>query len=215
MGVWKSLGGEVLEPELERVHPQLVGQVVHGRFGERAALRMPRGPHGPLAAEVGEDRRLRHGRVGHAVDVGQDHVGAAADAAGAVRLGDHGDDLAVAVGPQLDVSRAAGTIARRQVLLDAVEEHLDRPAASLLRELGRRPAPDIGAELRAEAAPHVIGVDRDVRRRNRRIERLRQVAGDAVDVLRARPGHHLVCRLPTSTVKPWGSRQTWVIIGTE
>ncbi len=103
-------------------------------------------------------------RVGNVVDIGQDHVGAAADAAGAVGLGDHGDELAVPVRPQLDVGRGAGAVARRQVLLDAVEEHLDRPAAGLLGELGRGSAPDIGAELRAEAAPHVVGEDGDVRR---------------------------------------------------
>ena len=30
--------GEIFEPELERIHSELVGKVVHGRFGHRAAL---------------------------------------------------------------------------------------------------------------------------------------------------------------------------------
>ena len=39
--------GEVLEPDLQRVDPQLVGQVVHGRFHDGAALRDGPGPAWP------------------------------------------------------------------------------------------------------------------------------------------------------------------------
>ena len=43
-GVLKSFSGEVLEPELQRVDPELVGQVVHRRFHDR---RSPGGGPGP------------------------------------------------------------------------------------------------------------------------------------------------------------------------
>ena len=123
-------GAQVLEPELERVDAQLVGQVVHGGFHQGAALGMARGPHGPGAAGVDEDLGVGPRRGGDVVDIRKREVRAAPAAAGPVGLGDQGDDLAVLARPELDLARGARAVAAGQVLLDAVEEQRDRPAAS-------------------------------------------------------------------------------------
>ncbi len=95
--------------------------------------------------------------------------------------------------PILMWAAAAGPVARGQMLLDAVEEHLHRPAAGLLGEFGRRVPPQIGTELGPEAAPHVIGVNRHIRAGTLKTP-ARSLATPR-DVLRARPGHGLVVAL--------------------
>src|SRR5947209_569752 len=84
-------------------------------------VRVPGRPHCAVAAGVDQDVRLGDGRVGDAVDVGQEHAGAAPGAAGAPGLGDQGGDLAVLGAGDLDPRRGARAVAGGEVLLHAVE----------------------------------------------------------------------------------------------
>ena len=195
---------QILEPELQGIDTQLVGQVVHGRFHQGAALRMAGGTHGTGAAAIDEDLVMSSRGGGNVINIRKREIGTAPRAAGAVGLGDHGDELAVLGCPQLDLARRAGAIAGRQVLLDSVQEQLDG-LACLLGEFGGGFPPDIGPEFGTESTTHVVGQDRDVRHRN--AQSVGQLSRDDLHRLRARPDGQLV-GASHFAVSPWGSRQT-------
>ena len=79
---------QVLHPELQRVHPHLVGELVHQHLGEEAALRMAGRAHRALRARRSCRRRVwRPPAVREDVDVRQREARRRAGAAGAPRLG--------------------------------------------------------------------------------------------------------------------------------
>ena len=186
-------GRQVLEPELQGVDAQLVGQVVHGRFHQGAALGMAGCPHGPGAAAIDEHLAMGSRGGGNRINIRKRKVRAASGTAGSVSLGDHCDELAVLGCTELDLGRGAGAVAGRQVLLDTVQKQF-HGLARLLGKLRRGKAPDVGPELGAEPAAHVIGQDGDVRHRN--AQGVGKFAGHDLHRLGARPDSQLVGAIP-------------------
>ena len=184
---------QVLEPELQGIDAQLVGQVVHGRFHHGAALGMAGCPHGTGAAAIDEDLIMGSRGGGNIINIRKGEIRAAAGTAGAVGLRNHGDELAVLGRPQLDLARGAGAVAGRQVLLDTVQEQF-HGLACRLGEFCCGSPPDVGPELGAESAAHVVSQDGDVRHRD--VEGVGKLASDNLHRLGARPDSQLVRAFP-------------------
>src|SRR5690606_15221436 len=123
------------------------------------------------------------------VDVGQREARGPAGAAGSPRLAVERGEEAVARDASPDLRVRRGPVARRQVLLAAVE-HQVHGRAGLPGQPGAGDALHVRTELAAEAAAHVLGDDADIRLRD--AEARRETFGGAVDGLRAHPGRQPV-----------------------
>ncbi len=153
---------------------------------------MARRPHRALRAGVDENVGVRARGGGNIVHIREGKSGAA-ESAGSMGLGDHGDELAVLRRSHLDLARGTGSIARGQVFVDPIQEDLDR-LAGLLGQLSGDLSPLIGAEFRAEAAPHVIRQHSDIGGRD--IEFPSQLVGGHLDGLSAGPDRQLIGSIP-------------------
>ena len=110
----------------------------------------------------------------------------------------------------LDFGEDRGAVAGDGQFGFAIEEQLHGPAAAFLRELRGFHAPQVGGELAAEAAAHVVHVDVDVGGGN--------VRGACRDRRRCRRRSAWTasirsCRPSTAMIWPCGSRQQCVITG--
>ena len=165
-----ELRDEVLAPELEPIHPELVRQLVHADLDQVRGL----GPAGAADGVGGElvrvhpdDVRLERGEVVAAAD----HAGAERgdhrpldQVVGAAVLDDLGVDPGqgpVALGAEPHVVDLVAPVVGRRHVVRAGGDPLDRPA-----ELARAPAGQhllaVDLELGAEAAAHLGGHDADL-----------------------------------------------------
>ena len=149
------LGRQVLHPERDRVHPDLVGELVHQQLGGIAPLRMAGRPHRARRPGVRVDVLVASAPVRERVDVGDREAGADAGAARAVALRVERDAGAVGRDAGLDLRGRGGAIASGEVLFLAIEHQLHRRAGQL-RQLRADDALGVGPELAAEAAAHVL-----------------------------------------------------------
>ena len=122
----RRFGRQVLDPELDRIHLHLVGELVHHDLGDERALRMTRRAHRPLLAGVDEDVLVRPAAIRDPVDVRQREAGGRAGAARAPRLGVERRDDAVGRDAGLDPRRRRRPVAGREMLFLAIEHQLDR-----------------------------------------------------------------------------------------
>ena len=186
----RRLGRQVLDPELDRIHVHLVGELVHHDLGDERALRMAGRAHRPLLARVDEHVLVRPAAIRDPIDVRQREAGRRAGAARAPRLGVERRDDAVGRHAGFDARGGRRPIAGREMLFLAIEHQLDR-RVGLLREPGADQAFGADAQrLAAKAAAHVLADDADVGLRN--AERGREVLARAVDALRRDPDRQLV-----------------------
>ena len=114
---------------------------------------------------------------------------AGAGAAGAPRLGVKRRQHSIGADARLDLRPRRRPVARRQVLVLAIEQQLDG-GPGLPGELRADDALRVGSELAAEPAAHVLGDDADVGLRD--VQRRGKLLARAVDGLRGRPGGQLV-----------------------
>jgi hypothetical protein len=151
---------QILLAELYGVHADLVGQLVHQRLHGEVGLRVAGRAHrarGVLVRVYGVDLAVE---VGRGVDVGLARLRAAAEAAEAVLRRPERDEAAVARGAGLELLPGAGAVSGEQELVLAREHQVDG-GLRLLRELAGEHPLDADAELRAEAAAHVLDDGRD------------------------------------------------------
>ena len=92
--VWRERR-QVLQPELHRIHPHLIGELVHQHFGDEAPLRMSRRAHRALLSGVDVDVGVRAAAIREDIDVRQRVIRSRARAAGAPRLRFERGELAV------------------------------------------------------------------------------------------------------------------------
>ena len=119
---------------------------------------MPGRSPGLRRAAIGADALRRRAAVREGEHIRQRRRAVVAHAAGAPDLRVPGGDAAVLVGADLDIGECRGPIAADHQLQVAIQEHLHR-LAGLFRQLDTGGAPSIGAELRTEAAAHVLAID--------------------------------------------------------
>jgi len=118
------------------------------------------------------------------------------------------------VAPSLMWPLALGAVARREVLLHAVEEHPQPAARPAFCESSAavRP-PDVRVKLRAEPSAHHLGQHGDVGHRD--LEPPRQIGGDGPSRSACSP-QATIRSLPSHlAVRPCDSRQTCVTTGSE
>ena len=200
---------QVLAEEVERIHPQLGGEVLHDRHGEERRLRMVGRAPGARAGEVGRHRGVDVTAIGRLEHVGQRCGAGAGQPARSPRVGDPRHHVAVAVGARLDGRPRRGPAAGDRLLVVALDEELDR-ALRFAREPRRLDVPAIDLELRAEAAAHVVGLHVHVGGGD--LERLGELSGEGRDRLRRGVRGELVAA-PLGDL-PCGSSGQWLIIGT-
>ena len=154
---------------------------------------MSRGPPGPRRSGVRRHRGVHVGLVLEGEDVGKRRGVGACRSSRTPALRIPGHHVPVGVGGRRDLGVRRGTRAGDADLLVPVEHQLHR-AAGVLRELGADDAPAVHAELAAEAAAHVLGLDVDVRGRN--ADLLAELRSDAGNRLGGGPERDRLFVLP-------------------
>ena len=157
------LGDEVLAPQLEPVHPELVGEPVHHQLDPVGRLRPPRPADGVGAHLVGEDAGDAEVDDGELVTAAHDREAERRDERGEQQLvraevgddpGATAGDRAVALGGQRHVVHLIAPVMARGHVLRARLGPLDRPPEALgegehERFLG------VDLQLGAETSAHV------------------------------------------------------------
>ncbi len=172
--------GEVLDEEIQGIHPQRRRQIVQGAESEERSLGMIGRPPGPGAGAVRRHRRVLVPPVGDLEDIGDGRIAGAAGTARGPGLRAPGDDRAVLLRSHLDLAVRRRPVTSYRDLRPAVQHQLHRRARQL-GQLGALDAPAVDAELAAVAAAHVVGHHVDVGGRN--TETLGELSGE--------PGHGL------------------------
>jgi hypothetical protein len=89
---------QVAHPQLERIHAQLVGELVHHHFGDEARLRMSGRAHRALRPGIDVDVLVPLTPVGKDVDrIGHREPRALSGTPGAPALGVEGEELALCI----------------------------------------------------------------------------------------------------------------------
>ncbi len=187
--------GIVEQAELDRVHAQLHGQLVHHRFGAERRGRMTRCAEGAGGAGVHAETVLLDADVAGVVDarkiveVRRGDAGPAAAACAFARAANAGravvddiggDQAAIRTGGKFDFLDGGGAVADGEALVETGEHHFDRRARGLGKPGGELVV-IARAEFRAKTAAHVIANDFDVGLRHLQIAA--EIAAYAEDAL--------------------------------
>ena len=143
----------------ERVHVEFHGEIVNGLLEGEAALRVARCAEGSAGTCVDENVVLLGEEVGALVHVGRGACGSGscADASGAVAGEFNCSEGAVVLCSDLQLLMRVGPVGD-DVLLATIEHQFDG-SVCLSRQVGRNDTFVACAELRTEAAAHVLGDD--------------------------------------------------------
>ncbi len=128
---------QVLDAELDRIHADAIGELVHQDFGEEAPLRMSRRAHRALLSGVDVDVGVHAAAIRELIDVRQREIGRRACAARAPALAIERRELAVGRHAGSNLRERRWTVARVEMFFLAIEKQL-HGHRRLLAPAGRR-----------------------------------------------------------------------------